>query len=54
MKTKNLVMALVTAGVLGATGYGLYALGMHRGMSMATAPAMSTATTTAAGKTTAG
>lgn len=31
MKTKNLVMALITAGVLGAAGYGLYALGMHRG-----------------------
>lgn len=43
MKTKNLVMALVTAGVLGATGYGLYALGMHRGMSMATAPASTAA-----------
>lgn len=36
-ENKNLVMALVTAGVLGATGYGLYALGMHQGMSMATA-----------------
>ena len=28
MKTKNLVMALVAAGVLGAAGYGLYTLSL--------------------------
>jgi Cu(I)/Ag(I) efflux system membrane fusion protein len=41
MKTKNLVMALVTlvtAGVLGAAGYGLYALGMRHGASMPAMP----------------
>ncbi len=39
MKTKSLVMALVVTGALGAAGYGLYALGMHRGINMAAAPA---------------
>ncbi|KGH21595.1 efflux RND transporter periplasmic adaptor subunit [Comamonas thiooxydans] len=38
MKTKNLVMALVAAGVLGAAGYGLYALGLHHGASMPAVP----------------
>lgn len=38
MKTKTLVMALVTAGVLGAAGYGLYALGMRHGASMPAMP----------------
>lgn len=47
MKTKNLVTALVTAGVLGAAGYGLYALGMHRGIGMAATPIDSAAPTPA-------
>ena len=47
MKTKNLVTALVTVGVLGAAGYGLYALGMHRGIGMAATP-IGTATPTPA------
>ena len=38
MKTKNLILALVAAGLLGAGGYGLYRTGMNRGMEMA-APA---------------
>jgi Cu(I)/Ag(I) efflux system membrane fusion protein len=36
MKTKKMVLAFVAAGVLGAGGYGLYRLGMNRGMAMAT------------------
>ena len=42
MKLKPLVIALVATGVLGAGSYGLYRLGMQRGMGMsapATAPA---------------
>jgi Cu(I)/Ag(I) efflux system membrane fusion protein len=35
MKTKLLVIGVVAAGVLGAAGYGLYAVGMNRGMGMA-------------------
>src|SRR5256885_5567799 len=38
MKTKNLVMALVAAGVLGAAGYGLYTLGMRHGADMPATP----------------
>jgi Cu(I)/Ag(I) efflux system membrane fusion protein len=36
MKLKSLVIALVAAGLLGAAGYGLYALGVHRGAGAAT------------------
>ena len=39
MKLKPLLIGLMAAGVLGATGYGLYAMGMNRGMGMASAPA---------------
>ncbi len=38
MKTKNLVMALVAAGVLAAAGYGLYTLGMRHGADMPATP----------------
>ena len=39
MKLKPLLIGLITAGALGAAGYGLYATGMQRGMGMASAPA---------------
>jgi Cu(I)/Ag(I) efflux system membrane fusion protein len=39
MKLKPLLIGLMAASVLGAVGYGLYALGMNRGMGMASAPA---------------
>jgi len=32
MKTRNLILALAVASLLGATGYGLYWVGMNRGM----------------------
>jgi Cu(I)/Ag(I) efflux system membrane fusion protein len=35
MTTKRLLLALGTLGLLGATGYGLYSIGMDRGMKMA-------------------
>ncbi|HEV8646206.1 MAG TPA: efflux RND transporter periplasmic adaptor subunit [Burkholderiales bacterium] len=35
MNTRNLILALVAAGLLGAAGYGLYWVGMDRGMKMA-------------------
>ena len=38
MKTRNLIVALAAAGILGVTGYGLYRVGMDRGMKTA-APA---------------
>lgn len=38
MKTKNLILALAAAALLGAAGYGLYWTGMNQGMKM-TAPA---------------
>ena len=38
MKPKFAVMAMVVAGLLGAAGYGLYAVGMQRGMGMHAAP----------------
>ncbi|OUM00372.1 efflux RND transporter periplasmic adaptor subunit [Variovorax sp. JS1663] len=37
MQTKNLVIAFIAACVLGAGGYGIYVLGMQRGMTMAPA-----------------
>lgn len=40
-KPKLLLISLLCAGVLGAAGYGLYALGMHRGMGAAAMPATS-------------
>lgn len=42
------LLGLLGAGVLGAAGYGLYAIGMQRGMGMATAPAASAASGRAA------
>ena len=39
MNRKPLLLGLISAGVLGAAGYGLYATGMNRGMGMASAPA---------------
>jgi Cu(I)/Ag(I) efflux system membrane fusion protein len=36
MKNKRIIVALVAAAILGAGGYGLYWLGMHQGMQMAT------------------
>ena len=38
MKTKNLILALAAAGILGAASYGFYRVGMSQGMQMA-APA---------------
>ena len=35
MKSKPLLIGLVAAGVVGAAGYGLYVMGMNRGMGMA-------------------
>ena len=43
MKLKTIVMSVVAASVLGATGYGLYAIGMQRGMGMAATPEASVA-----------
>ena len=40
MKAQSLIVALVAAGVIGASGYGLYRFGMNQGMQMA-APASS-------------
>jgi Cu(I)/Ag(I) efflux system membrane fusion protein len=39
MRLKPLLIGLAAAGVLGAAGYGLYAVGMQRGMGMGGAPA---------------
>ena len=38
MKRQTLLIGLVAAGVVAAAGYGLYAMGMDRGMGMAAAP----------------
>ena len=43
MKLKTIVMGVVAASVLGAAGYGLYAIGMQRGMGMAATPEASVA-----------
>ena len=43
MKTRTLLIALAAAGLLGASGYGLYWIGMNRGMKMANPPAGSAA-----------
>jgi len=56
MKLKPLVIALVATGALGAGGYGLYTLGMQRGMGMGTstrAPTSALASVDAASGTTA-
>ena len=42
MKTRNTILALCAAGLIGAIGYGLYEVGMNRGMKMAS-PASSVA-----------
>ncbi|MBT9461196.1 MAG: efflux RND transporter periplasmic adaptor subunit [Rugosibacter sp.] len=42
MKRKSLVIGLVAVALLGAAGYGLYALGMKHGMGMNTTPAAAT------------
>src|ERR1700686_1577551 len=34
MKTRNLILALIAASVVGAAGYGVYLLGLDRGMRM--------------------
>jgi len=39
MKLKPLLIGLLAAGALGVAGYGLYTMGMNRGMGMAAAPA---------------
>ena len=36
MNTRNLIFALIAAGLIGAGGYGAYRIGMNRGMQMAT------------------
>jgi Cu(I)/Ag(I) efflux system membrane fusion protein len=48
MKTRLLVITAIAAGVLGAAGYALYAVGMQRGMGMA-APAAAGSAGTASG-----
>ncbi|MGH6691629.1 MAG: heavy metal-binding domain-containing protein, partial [Gammaproteobacteria bacterium] len=35
MKLRNLILTLIAAGLIGASGYGAYQLGMNRGMQMA-------------------
>ena len=42
MKPKYAVMALAAAGLLGAAGYGLYAVGVQRGIGMHAAPSTAT------------
>ena len=51
---KPLLIGLVVAGVLGASGYGLYAIGMQRGMGMAAPPALSLGANAASASTTPG
>jgi Cu(I)/Ag(I) efflux system membrane fusion protein len=43
MKTRIFIIALAAAGLLGAAGYGLYWVGMSRGMKMSSPPAGSAA-----------
>ena len=55
MKLKFPVIVLIAAGLLGASGYGLFALGVHRGASMSgTAPTMGAAPTAGGAASTAG
>lgn len=35
MKNKKIILALIAAGLIGAGGYGIYSLGMNKGMNMA-------------------
>ena len=53
MKTQNLILALVAAGLIGAGGYGAYWLGMSRAMQMA-APTPGAATPSGSGTQKAG
>lgn len=53
-KLKPLLMGLVGAGVLAASGYGLYSMGMQRGMGMAATSAPSTGAAAAPGNVTSG
>jgi Cu(I)/Ag(I) efflux system membrane fusion protein len=39
MRLKRVLIGLIAAGMIGAAGFGLYSLGMQRGMGMASAPA---------------
>ncbi|PKO44709.1 MAG: efflux RND transporter periplasmic adaptor subunit [Betaproteobacteria bacterium HGW-Betaproteobacteria-3] len=45
MKRKNIVIACLAVGVLGAAGWGLYRLGMHQGMAMTLQGPVGTSTT---------
>jgi Cu(I)/Ag(I) efflux system membrane fusion protein len=55
MKKKSLVIALIAVGLIAATGYGLYAFGVHRGAVMSgTASNMGAATTAVGVASTAG
>jgi membrane fusion protein, copper/silver efflux system len=49
MKSKYSVLALIAAVIIGAGGYGLYRLGINRGLQMNTATSASATTTTSAG-----
>jgi Cu(I)/Ag(I) efflux system membrane fusion protein len=53
MKNKKIFLAIVVAGLFGATGYGLYWTGLHQGKKMATAMSSET-TSSAVGTQTAG
>src|SRR5882757_6558529 len=53
MKNKKIFLAIVVAGLLGATGYGLYWTGLHQGKKMATTMSSET-TSSAVGTQTAG
>ena len=46
MNRKNIVIACLAVGVLGAAGWGLYRLGMHQGMAMTLQGPVGTSTTT--------
>ena len=49
MNSKPLLIALLAAGILGAAGYGLYSVGMQRGMDMSAAPTGAAAAGSVAG-----
>jgi len=51
MRLKSLVIVLIAAGLLGASGYGLYALGVNRGAGMSAAASTKAATPSAVGAT---
>src|SRR5258706_6434635 len=52
MKTKLLTLAVIAVAILGAGGYGIYALGMRQGMGMSAAASAAESGATAAGNTT--